>query len=84
MAHDYQLEFVEYVKDNNEDFFSNKRVLEVGSLNINGTVRDLFNDCNYIGIDVGEGNGVDVVCSGHEYDTSDDFDVTLLWLTHWG
>tara|TARA_B100000965_G_C19550052_1_gene739587 strand:- start:101 stop:724 length:624 start_codon:yes stop_codon:yes gene_type:complete len=77
MAHDYQLEFVEYVKDNNEDFFSNKRVLEVGSLNINGTVRDLFNDCNYIGIDVGEGNGVDVVCSGHEYDTSDDFDVTL-------
>ena len=78
MAHDYQYEFVEYVKNNNEDFFSDKKVLEVGSLNINGTVRDLFNDCDYIGIDVGEGIGVDVVCSGHEYDASDDtFDVTL-------
>ena len=78
MAHDYQHEFVEYVKNNNEDFFSDKKVLEVGSLNINGSVRDLFNDCDYIGIDVGEGIGVDVVCSGHEYDASDDtFDVTL-------
>tara|TARA_B100000427_G_C15406327_1_gene549934 strand:+ start:150 stop:746 length:597 start_codon:yes stop_codon:yes gene_type:complete len=76
MAHYYQREFVKYVKNNNEDFFSDKKVLEVGSLNINGTVRDLFNDCDYMGIDVGEGKGVDVVCSGHEYDASDEtFDV---------
>ena len=76
MAHDYQNEFVKYVKGNNEDFFSNKKVLEVGSLNINGTVRDLFENCDYTGIDVGEGKCVDIVCPGQEYDAPDEtFDV---------
>ena len=76
MAHDYQHEFVKYVKNNNEDFFSNKKVLEVGSLNINGTIRNLFNDCDYIGIDLGEGEGVDVVSPGQDYDAPDEtFDV---------
>ncbi len=37
-------------------------VLEIGSLNINGGVRELFDPaCRYIGIDVIEGPGVDVV-----------------------
>jgi SAM-dependent methyltransferase len=60
------------VKKNNLLFFSNKKVLEVGSLNINGTMRDFFNDCDYTGIDVGEGKDVDFVCSGHEYNSPDE------------
>jgi SAM-dependent methyltransferase len=39
----------------------NEKVLEVGSLNINGTVRSVIKNKNYIGIDAVAGNGVDVV-----------------------
>ena len=78
MAHEYQKQFTKKVKDTNPLFFSNKKVLEVGSLDINGSMREFFEECEYIGLDVGSGRGVDVVCSGHEYDASDDtFDVTL-------
>lgn len=43
-------------------FFTGKKVLEVGSLNINGSVRQLFeDDCEYLGIDLGPGPGVDRV-----------------------
>jgi len=36
-------------------------VIELGSLNINGGVRDLFPSANYVGVDVVRGPGVDVV-----------------------
>jgi len=78
MAHEYQKQFIKKVKDTNPLFFSNKKVLEVGSLDINGSMREFFEECEYIGLDIGSGRGVDIVCSGHEYDASDDtFDVTL-------
>lgn len=37
-------------------------VLEVGSRNVNGGVRDLFGDCVYEGVDLEPGDGVDYVC----------------------
>lgn len=44
------------------------RVLEVGSLNVNGTVRDVFQPMasEYIGIDMTEGKGVDIVMNAHD------------------
>lgn len=42
-------------------------VLEIGSKNINGSVRPLFQASRYIGIDVAPGHGVDVVASGATY-----------------
>jgi hypothetical protein len=39
-------------------------VLEVGSLNINGSIRQFFSNCDYLGIDVGSGVDVDLVCEG--------------------
>ena len=41
------------------NLFKNKKVLDIGSLDINGSNRFLFEDCNYLGIDVGEGKNVD-------------------------
>ena len=39
-------------------------------------MRTMFSDCEYVGIDVGEGKGVDIVCQGQEYDAPDEtFDV---------
>jgi len=43
-------------------------VLEIGSLNLGKSVRDFFKECDYIGLDVGEGEGVDIVCGGQDYD----------------
>lgn len=43
------------------------RVLEIGSLDVNGQVRDLFTDAEvYIGVDNIAGRNVDVVLNGHD------------------
>lgn len=67
MAHTEQRNFIDKVKSKFPQYFINKSVLEFGSLNINGTVRDYFKDCEYIGIDVAVGNCVDIVSKAHEY-----------------
>lgn len=78
MAHRAQRAFFEAVKNQFPEHFSGTDVLEVGSLDINGTVRDFFNANSYIGVDVGPGPGVDVVMSGADYDAPDaSFDVTV-------
>lgn len=44
-----------------------KRVLEIGSLNINGTARDSFGDSEeYIGIDLLKGKDVDIVMASYD------------------
>lgn len=68
MSHSQQRFFIESVRNKLPQYFSNTNVVEIGSLNINGTVRDFFNKCVHIGIDVGPGPCVDVVCLGHQYD----------------
>jgi SAM-dependent methyltransferase len=75
MAHQQQRDFIAKVKSFFPEFFDGGlRVLEVGSLNINGTVRDFFgprkgNGC-YIGIDIIDGKDVDIVCAGKDYGTA--------------
>ena len=78
MSHPAQQNYIKSVKNIFPNYFNRKQVLEVGSLNINGTVRDFFTDCYYIGIDVAAGKDVDVVCEGQDYNApSDSFDVTI-------
>ena len=78
MSHPQQQEFVGYIRKYFPSFFEGQRVLEVGSLDINGTVRGNFQHCTYIGLDVGEGPGVDVVCQGQDYGAQDgSFDVVI-------
>lgn len=78
MAHLEQRNFCTKVKEKLPHFFKNKRVLDIGSLDINGSNRDLFEDCDYIGLDVGEGKNVDVVSVGHLYDAPDNFFDTII------
>jgi hypothetical protein len=63
MSHQSQLDFVKSVKDMFPYSFKEASVLEVGSLNINGSVRQFFTNCDYVGVDLCEGSGVDIV--GH-------------------
>lgn len=44
-----------------------ERVIELGSLDVNGSVRFLFPYSEYIGVDVVEGEGVDVVCDAADF-----------------
>ena len=77
MAHREQSDYIASVKQQHPSFFNGGRVLEIGSLNINGTVRQFFSAEEYVGVDVGKGAGVDVVISGHKYDDNQFFDCAI-------
>jgi glycosyltransferase involved in cell wall biosynthesis/SAM-dependent methyltransferase len=78
MSHKEQREFCSGVREKYPEMFKGKKVLDVGSLDNNGNNRFLFDDCEYIGIDVGNGPNVDFVSAGHEYDAPDEyFDVII-------
>lgn len=76
--HEEQVGFCKSVKNKLPQYFENKKVLDVGSLDVNGNNRYLFSNCSYIGVDVGAGKNVDVVTPGHLYDAPDEsFDVVV-------
>ena len=78
MSHKEQFNFINRIKELHANRFVNKSVLEVGSANINGTVRDFFSNCFYVGLDVAKGPCVDMVCLGHELNVPDEtFDVVV-------
>lgn len=54
-----------------------RRVLEIGSYNVNGSVRPLFAGCaEYVGIDTRPGRDVDLVVDAVDYDGRD-FDIVV-------
>lgn len=79
MSHREQLAFFALVADANKTLVNKGRVLEVGSYDVNGTVRDLFRSAaEYVGVDLIEGPGVDRIGYGHEIDDpNDSYDLTL-------
>jgi SAM-dependent methyltransferase len=58
-------------------FFRNKKVLEVGSHNINGSPRQYFWFCDYTGVDISNGKGVDIVGRFSEIEFNDKYDVVI-------
>jgi len=79
MSHVEQVQYCEDVRRRFPWYFRPpSRVLDIGALDINGNNRYLFPGCDYIGLDIGEGPNVDVVCVGHEYAEPDgSFDVVI-------
>jgi Methyltransferase domain. len=80
MARYEQLAFVEL----SFKFFISKnyhqgiKVIEIGSYDVNGSVRKNFPSCHYTGIDLINGPGVDIVSSGESVDLPDDtYDVAI-------
>ena len=54
------------------------RVLEIGSLNVNGTPRSVFHDAKkYVGVDMQFGPDVDVVADAHILQLVDMFDLVI-------
>lgn len=78
MAHFAQQEFFRRLGKKYPESFRDVRVLEVGSLDVNGSLRDLFGPpVWYTGIDLADGPGVDVVCPGHLFDAGIRYDTVI-------
>lgn len=72
MAHQEQRDFFLEAKKNFPEYFKGNKVLDIGSLDINGNNRHLFEECEYVGLDIAEGNNVDVVSLAHEFQAPDE------------
>ena len=65
------------VRDAFPEFFSGVSVFEVGSADINGSVRTYFQSTDYVGVDLVPGPGVDVVGQGEDVRLGREFDVAV-------
>ncbi len=54
--------WLKHLRGRYREYFNEAKVLEIGSYNVNGTARDFFSDCEYVGVDRDAGPGVDLVC----------------------
>jgi SAM-dependent methyltransferase len=78
VAHAQELAFVDILRQNFPTYFTGRKVLEIGSLNISGSVRQFFTDCDYTGIDVAPGKDVDRVMRGEDCsDPAGQYDVII-------
>jgi len=76
--HREQMEWCESIKRQFPEYFDRQFVLDVGSLDVNGTNRYLFSGGLYVGIDVRPGPGVDIVSVCHDFVAPCDlFDVII-------
>ena len=75
--HPEQRAFCERVKNLFPQKFIDQDVLEIGSQNINGSIRELFSGGQYLGIDLGEGKDVDLICHGKDFYRESPFDVIV-------
>lgn len=66
------------LKEKYPNNFKNCSVLEIGSQNVNGTARDYFEDCEYIGVDIEAGKDVDIVCDAGKTKFDKKFNTLLI------
>ena len=78
MAHKEQQNWCIKVKELHPNSFINKEVLDIGSLDINGNNRFLFEDCNITGLDLEMGKNVNVVSLAHEYNAPNETYDTII------
>ena len=66
MAHVQQLQFVSQVARHMTADWTGCSIVEIGSANVNGSIRPFFKGSQYTGVDLAAGPGVEVVASGHD------------------
>lgn len=71
-------DFTIFAKNICTDYFSNKRVLDVGAGDINGNNRFLFDNCEYHGNDVVEANNVTIVSKTKDLPFENSFFDTII------
>ena len=93
MSHEAQISFFREIYKANRLAARGSTVLEVGSYDVNGSIRSVFEVSDYLGIDLVEGPGVDVVGDLRKLDfNSKKFDFVLsseptrsgtIWKAQW-
>ena len=58
--------------------FKGCTVLEIGSQDVNGTIRDYFEECDYVGVDRESGKGVDIVCDARKTKFDKQFNTLMI------
>jgi len=78
MSHFNQQNFFQGVKEKFPKYFTDVKVLDIGSLDISGNHKHFFSHpFYYTGLDLALGPNVDVVCPGHLYDSGFKYDVVI-------
>jgi SAM-dependent methyltransferase len=79
VSHPEQLGFFRAVVAANTSLITSGRIIEIGSYDVNGTVREIFaGNKEYVGVDLTPGPGVDRVGFGHDVDAPDgSFDIAI-------
>lgn len=78
MAHPSQQNFCNKISNKFPEYFKDVKVLDIGSIDVNGNNRYLFNNSKYIGIDRIEGPNVSVVDEFLNYECPNNyFDVVI-------
>jgi SAM-dependent methyltransferase len=78
VSHPQQLGFIRAVSEHLSPDYAGWRVLEIGSYDVNGSIRPFFPRSEYVGVDLTPGPGVDVVCEGDKLAHPDEtYDLTL-------
>lgn len=78
MAHPQQLQFVKSITRSLTDDFRSLKVIEIGAYDVNGSIRQFFHNADYVGIDLIDGPGVDLVCEGDKVDHEDNtYDIAI-------
>jgi hypothetical protein len=71
-------DFIHTIKITHPELFKSGKVIEFGSRNINGSVREFFATENYTGVDAVPGEGVDKLSLCHEFKGKDNsYDVVI-------
>ena len=67
MAHEAQRLFFKNIKDDLPEYFDRVNVVDFGSKDYNGSLKSLFTNSEYIGVDISPGRNVNVVSAAHNY-----------------
>jgi SAM-dependent methyltransferase len=78
MAHKEQVDYVNRIKSKFPNYFENQKVLGIGTFNVCGSEDEFFKNCDYSGLDLGPGPGVDIVCPAQDYDAPDETYDTII------
>jgi len=78
MAHLQQLTFVKTISEHLTRDYRNVKILEIGSYDVNGSIRKFFLNSEYIGADLVDGPSVDIISDGHLLNHKNNtYDITI-------
>lgn len=77
MAHPAQRQFFERVKAKFPQSFTGVKVIDCGSLDVNGSLKSMFHDSSYLGVDIVRGQNVDLVRLVKDLSFNESFDTVV-------